>query len=42
MKNMHMDLNTQLFEGQLVYLAAINHEQDAQSESDWTLESDYQ
>ena len=42
MKNMHMDLNTQLFEGQLVYLAAINHEQDAQIESDWTLESDYQ
>ena len=37
-----MKLNTPLFEGQLVYLAAINPEQDAQIESRWTLDADYQ
>ena len=37
-----MKLNTSLFEGQLVYLAAINPEQDAQIESRWTLDPDYQ
>jgi RimJ/RimL family protein N-acetyltransferase len=37
-----MNLNTHLFEGQLVYLAAINPELDAQLESGWTLDGDYQ
>ena len=41
-KDKHLNLNTPLFEGQLVYLAAINNEQDAQIESDWTLDGDYQ
>jgi len=37
-----MKLNTPLFVGQLIYLAAINHEQDAQVESRWTSDGDYQ
>lgn len=42
MKNSDMHLDNPLFEGQLVYLAAINHEQDAQIDSRWTLDGDYQ
>lgn len=42
MKNNHMHLSTPLFDGQLVHLAAINHEQDAQIESRWTLDGDFQ
>ncbi len=42
MKNNHMHLSTPLFDGQLVRLAAINHEQDAQIESRWTLDGEFQ
>ncbi len=37
-----MNLKTPLFVGQLVYLAAINPDQDAQIESRWTADGDYQ
>lgn len=42
MKNSDMHLSTQLFDGQLIRLAAINHKQDAQIESRWTLDGDFQ
>jgi RimJ/RimL family protein N-acetyltransferase len=42
MKVNHMHMSTPLFEGQLIRLAAINHEQDAEIESRWTLDGDYQ
>jgi len=42
MKDTNKHLDKQLFEGQLVCLAAINHEQDAQVESRWTLDGEYQ
>ena len=37
-----MDLNAPLFEGKLVCLASIKPEQDAQIESRWTLDGEYQ
>lgn len=37
-----MNFHTPLFEGQLVRLAAIDPEHDAQIESRWTLDGDYQ
>lgn len=37
-----MHLSTPLFDGHLVRLAAINHEQDTQIESRWTLDGDFQ
>ena len=42
MKNSDKHLSTQLFDGQLIRLAAINHKQDAQIESRWTLDGDFQ
>jgi len=42
MKDTNKHLDKQLFEGQLVCLAAINHQQDAQVESRWTLDAEYQ
>ena len=36
-----MNLNTQLFEGRLIYLGPINRDQDAEVEARWTLDSDY-
>lgn len=41
MKENGMGMNQPLFEGELVCLAAINHEQDAQVESRWTQDADY-
>lgn len=37
-----MDLNTPLFEGQLVYLASIVPDQDAEIESHWTRDAEFQ
>ena len=42
MENRETHMEKLLFDGQLVYLAAINHQQDAQVESRWTLDGDYQ
>ncbi len=37
-----MDFNTPLFEGQLVYLASIKPDQDAEIESHWTRDAEFQ
>lgn len=42
MNKAEMNLGTPLFEGQLVYLAAINPDQDAEVESGWLLDGDFQ
>jgi len=42
MNDKHEQLKKSLFDGRLIHLAAINYEQDAQIESRWTLDGEYQ